>query len=282
MARYDNIKVYNGSSWVKPSEICVWDGSKWISLGGDDSSNTSEMNVWNGSSWQRKTLNKKINTVTVDKYLQYNANEPINVGPYYQMYDCDYYMVLQPDNTENCTLFESYCSSTIYARMGIWTLNGTYGFYFGCVYTSDYAYRETNTNSLGTVVAGVKYTVDAWVDTDKQLKLSVYNHATGAYWEPTPKAAVRHVQNESANTCQLFGRTGTTSYRFTGKIWEIYLRGQYYGSGGVYNTSTVRYLMNNSTAGSSTLVATDIYGKAANATHYGTIVDPSYTYTTWE
>ena len=58
MGRYDNIKVYNGSSWVKPSEVSVWNGSSWVSLGADDSSNTNGMYVWNGSEWVRKTLNK--------------------------------------------------------------------------------------------------------------------------------------------------------------------------------------------------------------------------------
>ena len=67
MGRYDNIKVWNGSSWVKPSEVSVWNGSQWVSLGDDNSSNTNGMYVWNGSEWVRKTLNKT--TTYGDKWV---------------------------------------------------------------------------------------------------------------------------------------------------------------------------------------------------------------------
>lgn len=61
MGRYDKIRVWNGSSWIQPSQMRIWNGSGWTDLGANDSSNTTSFNVWNGSSWVRKTLNRQVN-----------------------------------------------------------------------------------------------------------------------------------------------------------------------------------------------------------------------------
>ena len=68
MGRYDKIKVYNGSSWVKPSRIRVFANNAWQDLGTDDSSITKTLYVQNGSSLARATLNRTVVTVPGESY----------------------------------------------------------------------------------------------------------------------------------------------------------------------------------------------------------------------
>lgn len=68
MGRYDKIKVYNGSSWVKPSRIRVYANNAWQDLGTDDSSITKTLYVQNGSSLARATLNRTVVTVPGESY----------------------------------------------------------------------------------------------------------------------------------------------------------------------------------------------------------------------
>lgn len=49
--RYSNIRVWNGSSWVRPSEMRVWNGSEWKTFGSHTSSYSNQIKTWNGSSW---------------------------------------------------------------------------------------------------------------------------------------------------------------------------------------------------------------------------------------
>lgn len=76
MGRYDKIRVYNGSSWVQPSQIYVYNAG-WKSLGtntGDNQSATNGgvrhlyANKYSYSSFTRATLEKKTNTVTTATY----------------------------------------------------------------------------------------------------------------------------------------------------------------------------------------------------------------------
>lgn len=61
MGRYDKIRIWNGSSWIQPSQLRIWNGSGWTDLGTNDSSNTRSLYVWTGSAWSRKTLNRQVN-----------------------------------------------------------------------------------------------------------------------------------------------------------------------------------------------------------------------------
>ena len=69
MGRYDKIKVYNGSAWVKPTHLRIYNGSSYTDLGKDDSDNKTPLHVYDANgNLQRVTLNKKINTVAGEKY----------------------------------------------------------------------------------------------------------------------------------------------------------------------------------------------------------------------
>lgn len=61
MGRYDKIRVYNGSSFVQPSQMYVWNGSAWADCGINDSDNRRSAYGWDGSSWRRFTLNRQVN-----------------------------------------------------------------------------------------------------------------------------------------------------------------------------------------------------------------------------
>lgn len=69
MGRYDKIKVYNGSGWVKPNRIRVYANNAWQDLGTDDSANTRALNVHNGSALVRATLNRTLVTLAGESYL---------------------------------------------------------------------------------------------------------------------------------------------------------------------------------------------------------------------
>lgn len=68
MGRYDKIKVYNGTEFVKPNRIRVFDGEVWQDLGTDDSNFTKSLRVRHEDTLKRITLNKQINTIEGDKY----------------------------------------------------------------------------------------------------------------------------------------------------------------------------------------------------------------------
>lgn len=68
MGRYDKIKVYNGTEFVKPNRIRVFDGEVWQDLGVDNSNFTKSIRVQHEGTFKRITLNKQINTIEGDKY----------------------------------------------------------------------------------------------------------------------------------------------------------------------------------------------------------------------
>lgn len=70
MGRYDKIKVYNGSSWVKPKQIKVYSGSSWLDLGLDDSSNTRALYLYTDNyQSQRITLNRTVVNIPGESYV---------------------------------------------------------------------------------------------------------------------------------------------------------------------------------------------------------------------
>lgn len=66
MGRYDKIRVYNGSSWVQPSNMYVYNGSSWVHFGANTSYTTNGAYMYNGSAWVRSTLNRQ-------DYTTYNS-----------------------------------------------------------------------------------------------------------------------------------------------------------------------------------------------------------------
>jgi hypothetical protein len=68
MGRYDKIKVYNGTEFVNPSRIRVYDGKVWQDLGPANSDFKKSMYVRHEGVNKRITLNKQINTIEGDKY----------------------------------------------------------------------------------------------------------------------------------------------------------------------------------------------------------------------
>lgn len=68
MGRYDKIKVYNGSAFVKPKRIRVYDGRDWIDLGPDDSEFKKSLYVRHAGTNKRITLNKIVTEVAGPSY----------------------------------------------------------------------------------------------------------------------------------------------------------------------------------------------------------------------
>ena len=68
MGRYDKIKVYNGTEFVKPKRIRVFDGSVWQDLGPDDSDFKKSMYIRHENTNKRITLNKTYVDIPGDSY----------------------------------------------------------------------------------------------------------------------------------------------------------------------------------------------------------------------
>lgn len=281
MGRYDKIRYWNGSSWVQPKEIKYWNGSSWVSYGANDSSSTNELKYWNGSSWVRATLNKKVTTVTGEKYLQYNGNAAISLGKWYQFYNAKFEFVAQLDSLGNYMLYEVASASSSpanYARFGVWN-DGTYKYaYCSNRYNSNTA-AETNTKGQTNLATGVKYTFTASLSGD-QLTVKAYNHSTGGTVSKT-SGANRFYYYGSAIGTMLAGYS-VSGRNFYGKVWDMYIQGCW----STTTTNNIRFDVDSSAAGSSSLTRTS-YSNAgsgsapSSVTHYGTIVDPSYTTTSW-
>lgn len=73
MGRYDKIKVYNGTEFVQPSRIRIFDGTAWQDLGANDSDIQIPLNVHNGTDFVRATLNKTQVTVPGESYAAGNG-----------------------------------------------------------------------------------------------------------------------------------------------------------------------------------------------------------------
>lgn len=279
MGRYDKIRVWNGSSWVQPSRMYVWNGSSWVDFGTNDSSNTRTLYVWNGSSWVRKTLNRKTNTVTQDKYLQYNGGAGTSLPDGYQFYNAKYEFIVQPDAQGNYMMFETAVSNeACYARLGFWNNGSKYYVYGKSRYNSGTAY-ESSTAGSGTLAAGVKYKITYVTGSNK---VTVYNYSTGATWTGTNSYAGLFYQWPCSASMFNGCVSGTSGRNLYGKVWYAYVQGCKNSA----TTNNATYNLNSSTAGSSTLTVTSQSSAggvaAGNRTHYGTIIDPSYTYYTWE
>lgn len=68
MGRYDKIKVYDGSNWVRPNRIRVRQGSSWVDLGIHTSDNNKELYVYQGTVPKRATLTKNVIKHTGHKF----------------------------------------------------------------------------------------------------------------------------------------------------------------------------------------------------------------------
>lgn len=278
MGRYDKMRVWNGSSWVQPSRMYVWNGSSWVDFGTNDSDNTRTLYVWNGSSWVRKTLNRKTNTVTVEKYLQYNGGAATTLKDGYQYYNAKYEFIVQPDATGNYMMFETGNSGgACYARFGFYNNGSKYYVYGKARYNGGTAY-EANTTGSGTLAAGVKYKITFLCQTSKAV--TVYNYSTGSTWTANLSGLPRFYS--WGCSASMFNGCLTTDRNLYGKVWYAYVQGCKSST----TTNSATYDVDSSTAGSSTLTVTSQSSSggvaSGNRTHYGTIVDPSYTYYTWE
>jgi hypothetical protein len=72
-SRYDNIRVYNGSSFVVPSQIKAWDGSSWVDYGTKDSYSSKIISAYTGSSYNNLTYLR--HDVNIPKYIQIANNK---------------------------------------------------------------------------------------------------------------------------------------------------------------------------------------------------------------
>lgn len=276
MGRYDKIRYWNGSSWVQPGRIRVWNGSSWTDYGANDSSNTNSIYVWNGSSWVRKTLNKTSHYVGVDHYLQYSGGAKVSIVDGYQFYNAKYEFEVQPDAAGNYMLFETSTSnSSNYVRFGLYVDGSTFYAYGKSRYNSGTAY-EANTKSKGSMSAGVRYRITYQTS---GTALTVYNYSTGATWSISASKGTFY--NWSCST-SIFEGCVTTGRNLYGKVWSVYLQ----GCKKTTTSNNVTYNMNSNSGGSTTLNVTSYSSSGGVSpgypTHYGTLVDPSYTYYTWD
>ena len=68
MGRYDKIRVYNGTDWVKPSRIRVYSNQAWQDFGEDLSANTKALSVRFEDAYHRVTLNRTEVATETDSY----------------------------------------------------------------------------------------------------------------------------------------------------------------------------------------------------------------------
>ena len=68
MGRYDKIKVYNGTDWVKPSRIRIYSNQAWQDFGEDLSANTKALSVRFEDVFHRVTLNRTEVTTGSEAY----------------------------------------------------------------------------------------------------------------------------------------------------------------------------------------------------------------------
>lgn len=71
MGRYDNIKIYYNNAWRNPNEIYVFQ-DQWTpaSFGRYDSDNTRPLYVYDGEDYKRITLNRSVETVVTDSWIE--------------------------------------------------------------------------------------------------------------------------------------------------------------------------------------------------------------------
>lgn len=68
MGRYDNLRVYDGSSWRQPTQVQYWNGSRYVTMGTNTGSEKNHLYVYNGSSQRRVTLERQDYTIPGEVY----------------------------------------------------------------------------------------------------------------------------------------------------------------------------------------------------------------------
>lgn len=82
-SRYDNIRVFDGSNFIIPSQIKVFNGTSWVDYGTKNSTNNKKFNAFNGSNFACYSYARR--DVNIPAYIQIG-----NGGKYLDMYDWDY------------------------------------------------------------------------------------------------------------------------------------------------------------------------------------------------
>lgn len=277
MGRYDKIRYWNGSSWVQPNEVKYWNGSNWVSLGTNNSYETKSMQVWNGSAWVRKTLNRTDHWVPQDHYLQYSGGAGVSISPGYQWYQAVYACTFTPDNSNSMMIFECYVSSKTYVRFGIFNDGGKFYAYSKSSYNGNVT--EVNTKDKYHLTQGQQF----YITTNclGATYLQVDNHSTGYSnsWQSSTRQ--RFYYNSNPATLA-FNSPSVDGRAFYGKIKYLHVEGCYMST----TSSYAQYNLNDSPGGSSVIVLSGQSSAGGvtgvNLSHSGTIVDPSYGYTTWD
>ena len=137
MGRYDKIKVYNGTEFVQPSRIRIFDGAAWQDLGANDSDIQTPLNVHNGTDFVRATLNKTQVTVPGESYA---AGDGFTVLP-----EAGFCFCPNSGNLTNATWhFEATMRKTSDSALNIFNVSITSGSYKG-------GYIKAVWNANGTV-----------------------------------------------------------------------------------------------------------------------------------
>lgn len=288
MGRYDKIRYWNGSSWKQPSQIKAWNGSSWVDYGSNTSTNTNSIYAPLDGTWKRFTLNRKVETTVVDKYLQMSGGKGCDTNKLYQGDDFEFDCVMSFDKLQLQTLCEAYVNSNRYLRIGLGKDGNSYYVYASSHYSSTYnTFISHLYGDKIPIQANRKYHINVKIghySTDNgTMTGSVTDVETGvtqAFKTSSGNAAPSGVAWYMDGLCnsRLFGEYLSLGRPVYGKIYSCYIKGR--GTTDTVNAAT--YDMMNAPTNGTTLVGTNLLGGGqASLTHYGTIVDVTETETTW-
>ena len=179
MGRYDKIKVYNGSEWVKPSRIRVYINDSWRDFGTDQSANTETLETYYNNAWRRITLNRSEKVITGEQYTQgafsllpasaFGYNGYVGAG------DFKIKCTVRKTVDDTVTVFRTGTKNDCLFQID-WQADGSFKITNKGPYYTDGSYAGTRT---ATNTTSKKVLKDTWVTIEVlQPKGSYYLHVT--------------------------------------------------------------------------------------------------------
>ena len=185
MSRYDRIKVFHNNQWKTPNDIKVYNGTTWVSLGGNEEHTHTgkELKVKKDNNWVRVTNDWINDTTTVVDYVQSNGS--INILDAKQYCYCPsapgsdawlnkkwrFHVHVKKDSNSNYTLL-SIRNNSGYGENGthikvVWQSDGK--IYVEAKYTAS--------GTLYSIISNHAVNANTWLDLDiVQDKDSDYMH----------------------------------------------------------------------------------------------------------
>lgn len=155
MGRYDKIRVYYNNQWQQPKVIQVYNGSKFISMGNNESYNKQHMYVYtNSSTRKRATLEREDYSIAGESYSYGDLQLlPLsNAGWNPRGSNAADHIIsgcIRKTTNGAVTVFDS-GNSTGTCRLKItWNADGTLSLYLNSAYYSGAATTTTTSNAVG-------------------------------------------------------------------------------------------------------------------------------------